>query len=68
MSRPTMKYAVRIALFASAVVALACSNATAPSSPINPKKPAMKDSVDDPALCRSGYTVAGSRYVCNGEG
>jgi hypothetical protein len=64
MSRPTVKYAVRIALFASAVVALACSNATAPSAPISPKKPALKDST----TCLSGYQVIQGLYVCNGDG
>lgn len=65
MSRPIVKYAVRIAFFASAVVALACSNTTAPSAPISLKKPALKDTVTDPSTCLSGWTVIEGLYVCN---
>jgi hypothetical protein len=65
MSRPIVKYAVRIAFFASAVLALACSGATAPSAPISLKKPALKDTVTDPSTCFSGYQVIQGFYVCN---
>jgi hypothetical protein len=61
MNRPVIKYVVRVALFASALAAIACSNPTAPG-PVNAKKPALKDSTD---LCRSGWTVVQGRAVCN---
>jgi hypothetical protein len=62
MNRPVIKYVVRVALFASAVLAVACSNPTAPG-PVNAKKPALKDSTD---LCKSGWTVINGFTVCNG--
>jgi hypothetical protein len=61
MNRPIVKYVVRIALFASTVAALACSNTTGPN-PVNAKSPALKDSTLN---CRSGFTVIDGRMVCN---
>jgi hypothetical protein len=66
MFRPIAKYVVRVTIFASAVTALACATPTAPA-PVNAKKAATKDFVDDSTLCRSGFTVVEGRYLCNPE-
>ena len=66
MFRPIAKYVVRVTIFASAVTALACATPTAPA-PVNAKKPATKDYVDDTLLCRNGYTIEAGRYVCNAQ-
>jgi hypothetical protein len=62
MNRPTVKYVVRLALFASTVAALACSNATAPT-PASAKKASLKD-----LTCPSGFTVINGVVVCNDPG
>lgn len=62
MYRPIAKYVVRVALFASALAAIACSSPTGPA-PVNPNKHALKDSTDE-GTCRSGWTVVGGRQVC----
>src|SRR5438128_1984737 len=62
MHRPIVKYVVRVALFASAVAAIACSTPTAPT--VSAKRPATKD-LSDTLTCRSGYTVVDGRVVCN---
>ncbi len=64
MNRPVIKYVVRVALFASAVLAVACSNPTAPTT-VNAKKPSVKD-VGDTTACKSGYTVINGLVACNG--
>lgn len=64
MYRPIVKYVVRVALFASAVAAIACSTPTAPT--VANKKPATKD-LADTLECRSGWTVVQGRVVCNPE-
>jgi hypothetical protein len=66
MYRPIAKYVVRVALFASALAAIACSTPTAPSPAVG-KKP-TRDVLGDTLSCRSGYSVQDGRYVCNGEG
>ena len=63
MNRQVIKYVVRVALFASALAAIACSNPTAPA-PVNAKKPSVKD-VGDSTLCRSGFTVVNGLVACN---
>jgi hypothetical protein len=63
MNRQVIKYVVRVALFASALAAIACSNPTAPAA-VNAKKPSLKD-LGDSTLCRSGYTVVNGLVVCN---
>ena len=64
MNRPIVKYVVRVALFASTVAALACSNTTGPNPVNNAKKPALRDSL----ACRSGYQVVNGIPVCNDPG
>ena len=66
MYRPVLKYVVRVVLFASAVVAVACSTPTAPTA-VNNKKPSLKD-LTDTLECRSGWTIVNGRVVCNPEG
>ena len=63
MHRPILKYVVRLAVFASVVGAVACSNPTAPAA-VNAKKAALRDSTDG-SMCRSGYTLVNGRAVCN---
>ena len=60
MHRPIVKYVVRVALFASTIAAIACSNTTGPN-PVSAKKPALRDSVE----CRSGWTLVGGKATCN---
>ena len=62
MNRPVVKYVVRVALFASTALAIACSNATAPTA-ANAKKSSLKD-----LTCPSGYTVVNGVVVCNDPG
>jgi hypothetical protein len=61
MNRPIVKYVVRVALFASTVAALACSNSTAPVT-VNAKNPALKDST----TCLSGWVVVQGIVTCGG--
>ncbi len=58
MNRPIVKYVVRVALFASATLAVACSNSTAPA-PVAAKQPALRDSTS----CPFGWTV-GQGNIC----
>jgi hypothetical protein len=62
MHRPIVKYVVRAALLASTIAAVACSNATAPTT-ASVKKSAVKD-----LECKSGYTVINGIVVCNDPG
>src|SRR4051812_28930169 len=67
MSRPVVKSAIRIALFASALAAAACTSVTSPTD-VNSHKQAVKDDEIIPVdslSCRSGYTVIQGRVVCN---
>lgn len=67
MSRPVVKSVVRIALFASAIAAAACTSTTAPTA-VNANKPAHKDEElipVDSTSCRSGFTIVQGRVVCN---
>lgn len=69
MFRPIVKNVVRLGLFAAAVTTVACSNPTAPNTPINIKKAALKDVVppiegDTSGYCRSGWTLINGRFVC----
>jgi hypothetical protein len=73
MSRPTVHAFVRLALFVAAVATAACANPTAPNAPLNQKKQAVRDSVPEGdtlemGTCRSGWTVANGRYVCDFRG
>jgi hypothetical protein len=63
MNRPLVKYVVRVALFATTVAALACSNSTAPA-PVSAKNPALRDSM----ACLSGYIVVNGVTVCGDPG
>ena len=62
MNRPIVKYVVRLALFASAALAVACSNTTAPTAP-SAKKASLKD-----LSCPSGFQVINGVVVCNDPG
>jgi len=67
MYRPIAKYVLRVALFASAITAIACASPTAPT-PVSAKKPAVHDDgsiFGDTTLCRGGFTVINGRYVCD---
>lgn len=63
MNRPIVKYVVRLALFASAALVVACSNATAPT-PASAKKASLKDDLS----CPSGYIVVNGVVVCSDPG
>ena len=64
MHRPIVKYALRVALFASAVAAVACSTPTAPA--VKASKPATKD-LSDTLQCRGSgwYVTTEGNVVCN---
>ena len=64
MYRPIVKYALRVALFASAVTAVACSTPTAPAVKVS--KPSTKD-LSDTLQCRgSGWQVlSDGTVVCS---
>jgi hypothetical protein len=69
MSRPTINTFVRLGLFVAAITVVACASPTSPVSPVQHRSSAVKDSIppDDTTDmdCRGGYTVVGSRWVCN---
>jgi hypothetical protein len=62
MYRPIVKYALRVALFASAIAAVACATPTAPA--VRATKPAAKDLSDTLRCEGSGWQVVNGEVVC----
>jgi hypothetical protein len=65
-SQTTKRRAVAFIMLASAALGAACSNSALTDPTSTAKVSAHRASMDDdPALCRSGFTVVDGHTVCN---
>jgi hypothetical protein len=65
-SQITKRSAVALFMLASVALAAACSNSALTDPTSTAKVSAHRASMDDdPALCRSGFTVVDGHTICN---